>query len=78
MKTKRVFSAEHRRKLSEAKKGQHPSTEFKTGNTLWVGRHHTESTKKKLSEALKGKRLPAEVRSAMSRGHMASFLGIRD
>jgi len=51
-------------------KGRHPSTEFKDGNRIWVGRHHSEATKRKLSELLTGRKLPGEVRSAISKGHM--------
>jgi DNA mismatch endonuclease Vsr len=51
-------------------KGQYPSTEFNKGNTLWVGRHHNDVTKKKLSDALRGKKLSPERRRAISRGHM--------
>lgn len=40
------FTEEHRRKLSEAKKG-HPG--------FWKGKHLSEETKKKLSEAKKGR-----------------------
>lgn len=47
--------------MSLAKKGKHisPSTEFKKGNNPWVFRdksfRHSEETKKKMSEAKKGK-----------------------
>jgi hypothetical protein len=82
----RPLSAEHRVKFLEGKrryyeefyrihghhprKGKHPSTEFKKGNKFWVGRHHTDISKKKLSEVFKGKKLSAEVRTAISKGHM--------
>ena len=59
-----------RRPVAGFHKGSHPATEFKKGNKLWVGRHHTESSKRRLSQALMGRRLPDEVRGAISRGHM--------
>lgn len=52
-------------------KGRHPKTEFKRGNTLWVGRHHTEATKEKLSKAFRGKvRFSPELRKRMSDSHI--------
>lgn len=50
-----VFTEEHKQKLREAHKGQHPVTEFKKGNIPWMeGKHHTEETKEKLRIANKG------------------------
>lgn len=42
----RTFTAEHRRKLSEAKKGE---------NHPLFGHHHSEESRRKISEAKKGK-----------------------
>ena len=43
--TGRVFSEEHKKKLSESKKN----------NKVWLGKKHSEETKRKMSEAKKGK-----------------------
>lgn len=53
-------------------KGKHPRTEFKKGNTLWVGRHHSEATKQRLSKAFRGKPSPfsPETRKRMSHSHL--------
>jgi hypothetical protein len=54
-------------------KGRRPATGFKKGNTIWLGRHHTESTKEKLSKAFRGKPtgpLSLETRNRMSDSHM--------
>jgi DNA mismatch endonuclease, patch repair protein len=51
-------------------KGRHPVTEFKKGNTLWGGRHHTPESKRKLSLALKGRLQSAETRAKKSKAHM--------
>jgi len=51
-------------------KGRHPRTEFGKGNTLWVGRHHTEESKKKLSLALTGRRQSTETRKKKSIAHL--------
>ena len=55
------ISDEHRRKISEAKKGKHHSEETKLkiaeshkGITSWnKGKHHSEETRRKIAEALK-------------------------
>lgn len=54
-------------------KGIHPKTEFKKGNTLWVGRHHTEESKRKLSLALRGLRQSDETRAKKSKAHMGKI-----
>jgi len=58
-------------------KGKHAGTEFKKGNTLWVGRHHTEESKMKISAALKGKHTgtleTAETRAKKSRSHIGQI-----
>jgi len=51
-------------------KGRHPRSEFKRGNTLWVGRHHTQESKVKISLALRGLRQSAETRAKKSRAHL--------
>jgi hypothetical protein len=51
-------------------KGRHPPTEFKKGNRLWVGRHHSDATKAKLSLAFKGQKLSGDIRKRISEGHM--------
>lgn len=51
---------------------RHPRTEFKKGNTLWLGRHHSEATKAKLSQFFRGRSgsyLTPEVRRKMSDSH---------
>ena len=59
MKKGRKFSAEHRRKLSEAKKGKKLSEETKRKMSLsQKGRKHSEEAKRKMSKAKKGKNHP--------------------
>ena len=44
----------------------------------WIGRHHSEETKKKISEARKGKKLSEETRNKISeanKGHPGYFIG---
>ena len=50
------FSEEHKKKLSEAKKGE--------DNPMY-GKHHTDETRKKLREANKGKQLSEETKNKM-------------
>jgi hypothetical protein len=52
----RVFSAEHRARISEAAKNRPPMSEEtrKKIGKIWIGRKHSEETKKKMSEAQKG------------------------
>ena len=56
-------------------KGRVPKAGFKTGNTLWLGKHHTDVTKQKLSQVFRGK--PTGPRSAETRKRMSdSHLGL--
>uniref|UniRef100_A0A6H1ZYT9 Putative homing endonuclease n=1 Tax=viral metagenome TaxID=1070528 RepID=A0A6H1ZYT9_9ZZZZ len=52
---------------TEIKKGQHlsPATEFKKGTQNWLGRHHSEESKKKMSESHKGKKLSEATKVKM-------------
>jgi len=47
---KRIFTTEHRRKLSESHKGKEPWNKGKSGVQIY-----SEETRKKMSESLKGK-----------------------
>lgn len=55
-------------------KGRRPVSEFKKGNTLWIGRHHTEESRRKISEALKERnqsiKESPETRARKSKSHM--------
>ena len=65
----RPLSEEHKRKISEARKGKSPANKGKPlsdkqkeilsithkGNQYFKGRHHTDEAKRKMSEARKGK-----------------------
>lgn len=76
-----VFTAEHRRKLSESHLGQVPPNAWETGHEPWnKGRAWSEENRQKLSAAHKGKpsnrkgcRLSAETRAKIS----AAFAGER-
>lgn len=85
----RRFTEEHRRKMSEAQKGEknhmfgkHPSeetrkkmSEARSGEKNHMfGKHHSEETRKKLSEATKGKHLSEETRKKMSEAHKGKRL----
>ena len=58
-------------------KGKHPGTEFKKGNTLWVGRHHTEESKSKISAAVKRRYVKrhetGETRAKKSKAHLGQI-----
>jgi hypothetical protein len=57
------FATAGRRRLPEFRKGKHPSSEFKKGNTVWVGRHHAEGSKRKISLTRAGRRQSTETRA---------------
>lgn len=74
MNIKRQFSEEHRRKISEARKGTVQSEETKRKISLagkgekhyLYGKHRSEATKNKLSEINKGKQHSEEAKRKMS------------
>lgn len=66
----RYYEAYFRTHGHHPNKGRHPLTEFKSGNRLWVGRHHSEETKLKISRALIGTRQSYETRARKSLAHM--------
>ena len=53
----RTFTEEHRRKMSEARKGE---------NHPLFGHHHSEESRRKISEAKKGKHHSEETKKKMS------------
>jgi len=57
-------------KISVALKKKDLRTKFAKGNTLWLGRHHTPESKRKLSEKLMGRKLPAWHRAKIAAGHI--------
>jgi hypothetical protein len=67
-----------KKKISDAKKGYHPKTEFKKGEpSLMRGKHHTEETRRKISDNNKGHIVLESTREKMSnskKGHVASEL----
>ena len=66
----RCFSEEHKKKLSEAKKGKYAGEK----NPMY-GKKHSEEVKRKQSYAKKGKKMSAETRKRMSesrKGHLVS------
>ena len=50
--------------MSESKKGE---------NNYWFGKHHSEETRKKMSESKKGKPKSAETRKKMSETKNGSY-----
>ena len=42
---------------------------FKKGEKIRLGKTHSEETRRKMSEALKGRNLSEETRKKMSEGH---------
>ena len=76
-------SEEHKRKLSEAHKGERNSmfgkkhsketrrkiSEANKGNTKMLGKHLSEESKRKISEAMKGKKLSDETKRKLSEAH---------
>jgi len=65
------FSEEHKRKLSESQKGKHhtPQNSFKKGNTINVGRRHSEEVKARMSKSAMGKIVSEETRKKISEWH---------
>ncbi len=64
------LSEEHRRKISEAKKGKHHSEESRNKiSEACKGRIVSEETKRKLSELNKGKTLSEETKRKLSEAH---------
>jgi len=75
------FSSEHRRKLSEYRKGTHLSEETKKkigehSARVWLGKHLPEETKRKISKEMKGsknhnfgKHLSEETKRKLSESH---------
>lgn len=51
-----IFSIKRRKNMSLAQIGRHPSTEFKIGNKINLGKHHSKKTIKKISKSLKGRK----------------------
>lgn len=72
-KKRQPFSAEHKRKISEANKGHHISeeTKIKISKTLKGAKQkpHSEETKIKISNARKGMHLSEETKIKMSNAH---------
>jgi len=65
MRLGRRFTEERNKKISETQKGRHhtPANDFKKGNTINVGRHHSKETKAKMSRAATGRiKSPEECR----------------
>jgi len=63
----RVFSEEHKKKISEANKGRKHSEETKKKmSEAHKGRKHSEETKKKMSEVHKSSNLSEETRKKLS------------
>ena len=65
----RFQNPEERRKVSEEMKGKHHSqkTEFKKGDKSWnTGKHFSEETKRRISEATKKRMDNPEIRKKMS------------
>ena len=58
----KIFTEEHKQKLSESKKGK---------PTWMKGKHHTEETKKKLVIANKGKKMSEEAKQKLSEAFKA-------
>ena len=66
----RCLSEEHKKKLSEAKKGKYAGEK----NPMY-GKKHSEEVRNKISRAHKGKKMSAETRKRMSesrKGHLVS------
>ncbi len=57
----RARSEETKKKISEANKGKSsPNSGFRKGHIIWKGKHHTQSTKIKMSFAQGGTGIPYE------------------
>jgi DNA mismatch endonuclease (patch repair protein) len=66
----RVMSEETKMKISIAMRKKDLKTKFAKGNKMWLGRHHTPESKRKLSERFKGKKLPEWHRAKIAAGHI--------
>ena len=61
------FSEDHKQKISESGKGKIPWNKGKPGT--WIGKKHTEESKKKISETKKGSKHSEESKKKMSESH---------
>lgn len=72
------FTEEHKRNLSEAKKGKIVSEETKKKlSQILKGRIISEETKRKIGEAHKGKHLSEESKKKISESHKGIGLGVK-
>jgi hypothetical protein len=73
---RKPFTKEHKQKISIANKGKKREPfseetkrkmgESKIGKKYWLGKHHSEETKRKISKGNKGKIISEETRQKMS------------
>lgn len=71
-----LHSEEHRKKISESRKGKHPSEETrKKMSESHKGKHHSEEHRQKLSESNKGKRRSIKTRKKMAEANKDKMLG---
>ena len=64
--TVNALSADNKRNRSERNKGN----QYALGNHAFLGKHHSEETRRKISEAHKGKHHSEESRRKMSESHI--------